>query len=222
MTYLLWVLQALLGLGFLAAGALKLSQPYPALAAQLVWVSDVPEALVRGIGLAEGLGGVGLLVPAATRLWPGLTPLAAGGLALVMLLATGFHLGRGEPGLRRAPGRARAARGVRRLRPPALAPIRPRVFDPALRRGGHGPGWSGSRSSRAPGIRVHPVPPGRRPHTAHRRPDRARPRAAYYGRAPAALSRGHRGGTRRSRRECLARPTREVPLERLSKRGLGT
>jgi len=99
MKVLLWALQVLLGLAFLAAGAMKLSQPYEVLAAQLAWVSDVPEALVRCIGLGEVLGGLGLILPAATRVLPWLTPLAAAGLALVMLLATIFHLVRGESGL---------------------------------------------------------------------------------------------------------------------------
>jgi uncharacterized membrane protein YphA (DoxX/SURF4 family) len=88
----------LLALAFLGAGAAKLVQPYDALAAQTAWVSDVPEALVRFIGAAEVLGALGLVLPAATRVLPWLTPLAAAGLALDMLLATLFHLARGEFG----------------------------------------------------------------------------------------------------------------------------
>jgi uncharacterized membrane protein YphA (DoxX/SURF4 family) len=96
MKYLLWALQIVLGLAFLAAGFMKVSQPFDALGAQMVWVNDVPEPLVRFIGLAEVLGGLGLVLPAATRILPWLTPLAAAGLALDMLLATVFHLARGE------------------------------------------------------------------------------------------------------------------------------
>jgi uncharacterized membrane protein YphA (DoxX/SURF4 family) len=98
MKYVLWVLQVLLGLAFVAAGFPKLIQPYAELAQQLAWVSDVPEVLVRFTGLAEVLGGVGLILPAATRILPWLTPVAAAGLALDMLLATLFHLVRGEVG----------------------------------------------------------------------------------------------------------------------------
>jgi uncharacterized membrane protein YphA (DoxX/SURF4 family) len=98
MKYVLWTLQLLLGVAFVAAGAMKLSQPLEALGAQMVWVNDVPAMLVRFIGLAEVLGGLGLILPAATRIRPWLTPLAAVGLALDMLLATGFHLVRGESG----------------------------------------------------------------------------------------------------------------------------
>ena len=96
MKYVLWALQILLGLAFLGAGFMKLTQPYEALAAQMAWMGAVPEPLLRFIGLAELLGGLGLILPAATRIQPWLTPLAAAGLALVMLLAALFHVARGE------------------------------------------------------------------------------------------------------------------------------
>jgi hypothetical protein len=56
----------------------------------------VPEAFVRFIGLSELLGGLGLILPAALRIKPVLTPWAAVGLAVVMVLASGFHVSRGE------------------------------------------------------------------------------------------------------------------------------
>lgn len=95
MTYALWIVQALLAAFFLVAGVMRITLPIDTLAAQ-AWVRDVPTELVRFIGVAETLGAIGLLVPALTRIQPWLTPLAAVGLALVMLLATGFHLTRGE------------------------------------------------------------------------------------------------------------------------------
>ena len=54
--------------------------------------------MVRLPGYAEILGGLGLVLPALTRIQPRLTPLAAGGLVLVMLAAFVFHLTRGEIG----------------------------------------------------------------------------------------------------------------------------
>jgi uncharacterized membrane protein YphA (DoxX/SURF4 family) len=98
MKYVLWVLQVLLGLAFIGAGVMKATQPYDAMAIQMAWVSAVPEWLVRFIAVAEVLGGIGLILPAATRILPWLTPLAAAGLALDMLLATVFHLARAEFG----------------------------------------------------------------------------------------------------------------------------
>jgi uncharacterized membrane protein YphA (DoxX/SURF4 family) len=95
----LWAVQIVLGLMFVAAGAIKVAQPMDKVIAMFVWPGAVAPALVRFIGLAEFLGGVGLIVPAATRIAPWLTPLAAGGLTVVTSLATLFHLTRGELGM---------------------------------------------------------------------------------------------------------------------------
>lgn len=92
----LWIAQGLLALMFIMAGAMKLSQPIEALAESLPWVTSVPAALVKFIGISELLGGLGLLLPALLRKKPILTVWAARGLAAVMLLATIFHISRGE------------------------------------------------------------------------------------------------------------------------------
>ena len=94
----LWVVQGLLGAMFLAAGAMKATQPIAVLVDTLGWPAAVPAALVRVIGVAELLGALGLILPAATRVKPMLTPLAGVGLAMVMLLATIFHISHGELG----------------------------------------------------------------------------------------------------------------------------
>jgi hypothetical protein len=59
-------------------------------------MQDVPRALSLFIGYAELAGGMGLIVPAATRIAPWLTPLAALGLGTIMILAIPFHIARGE------------------------------------------------------------------------------------------------------------------------------
>jgi putative oxidoreductase len=92
----LWIAQALLALAFLATGAMKLTQPLTTLVTSIAWTADMPETLVRLIGLAEVLGALGLILPTATRIQPRLTILAAAALALVMMLASVFHLARGE------------------------------------------------------------------------------------------------------------------------------
>lgn len=96
MNIALWIVQFLLAFAFGFAGFLKLTQPMEKLVAQMVWPGALPEALVRFIGASELLGALGLLLPSLLRLKPGLTPLAALGLTVVMLLAAGFHLMRGE------------------------------------------------------------------------------------------------------------------------------
>lgn len=92
----LWVAQALLAVMFLMAGFNKLFQSIEELSKMLPWAAEMPAAMVRFIGISEILGGLGLLLPSALRIMPRLTPVAAGGLALVMVLASAFHVSRGE------------------------------------------------------------------------------------------------------------------------------
>lgn len=92
----LWVAQVLLALLFGMSGALKAFAPVAELARVIPWSTDMPLWLVRFIGFTEIVGAIGLILPAVTRIKPGLTPLAALGLAVIMLLAAAFHAMRGE------------------------------------------------------------------------------------------------------------------------------
>ncbi len=94
--YGLWVVQILLALMFLAAGVVKSTQPIADLAASMPWAGYSPPALVRFVGVSELLGGLGLVLPAATRIAPILTPLAALGLLVIMALAIPMHAMHGE------------------------------------------------------------------------------------------------------------------------------
>lgn len=96
MNIALWIVQVLVALAFLAAGAMKVAQPKEALVKAMSWTGEIPFGLVRFIGVAEILGALGLIIPAVTKVAPALTPIAAIGLALVMLLAVGFHVSRKE------------------------------------------------------------------------------------------------------------------------------
>jgi putative oxidoreductase len=96
LTIALWVAQVLLFVAFGMAGFPKLTTPLDQLVGMMPWVGAVPGALVRFIGLAELAGAIGVVLPAATRVRPGLTPLAALGLLTVMVLAAVFHQSRGE------------------------------------------------------------------------------------------------------------------------------
>lgn len=93
----LWVAQGLLALAFGMAGLMKLATPYADLAAQQAWALQTPEALVKVIGLVELLGALGVLLPAATRIKPFLTPLAAAGFVVIMVLGGALHASLGEP-----------------------------------------------------------------------------------------------------------------------------
>ncbi len=91
MNIALWIVQGLLALAFLAAGVMKTFAPLETLKKNMPWTGQVPVWLVRFIGVAELLGGIGLILPAVTHILPWLTIAAAVGLALVMILAAIYH-----------------------------------------------------------------------------------------------------------------------------------
>jgi uncharacterized membrane protein len=97
MNIVLWVLQVLLGLAFLASGMVKATRDRGQLLERMPYVEDLSDGQVRTIGLLEIAGGLGLVLPAATGIAPVLTPLAAVGLAIVMIGATLLHVRRNEP-----------------------------------------------------------------------------------------------------------------------------
>ena len=80
----LWVIQGLLAALFLFAGGFKLALPLAALAK----VSPLPAAFLKFIGVCEVTGAVALILPGLLRIRTGLTPLAAAGLAIIMIGAT--------------------------------------------------------------------------------------------------------------------------------------
>ena len=88
----LWIAQALLAVIFLAAGFGKVFSATD----QMSQAMDLSPALVRFIGTCELLGAIGLILPALTRIQPQVTAWAAAGLTTIMLLATIFHVSRGE------------------------------------------------------------------------------------------------------------------------------
>lgn len=92
----LWIAQIVLGFMFLMAGFMKSTTPIAQLAVDVPWAKDIPEWLVRFIGISEFLGAVGLLLPSILRIKPKLTPVSAVGLVTVMVLAIIFHISRSE------------------------------------------------------------------------------------------------------------------------------
>jgi hypothetical protein len=100
MNVALWIVAGVLAAAFLAAGAMKLSQPRKKLAdSGMGWVEDFSDGAVKGIGALEVLGALGLILPAALNIAPVLVPVAATGLALVMVGAVITHARRREPQL---------------------------------------------------------------------------------------------------------------------------
>lgn len=97
MNVTLWIIASLLAAAFLAAGLMKTAQSKEKLAASgMTWVEAFSPGMVKTIGALEGLGAVGLILPAVLDIATVFVPLAATGLAVTMLGAVVFHLRRGE------------------------------------------------------------------------------------------------------------------------------
>jgi len=95
----LWAAQGVLGAVFLLSSSMKLMMPVEQLQAQMGWVGGTLGPLVRFIGAVELVGALGVILPAATRIKPWLTPLAALGFFVLMILASLTHVARGELGM---------------------------------------------------------------------------------------------------------------------------
>ncbi|MFI1711463.1 DoxX family protein [Streptomyces griseoruber] len=80
---LLWVVQSLLAVAFLAVGAMKIFRNRTELAATFGWVEQFSDPSVKAIGALDALVGLGLVLPGVTNIAPALVPWAAlGGIAL--------------------------------------------------------------------------------------------------------------------------------------------
>jgi uncharacterized membrane protein YphA (DoxX/SURF4 family) len=99
MNIAIWIAQGLLAFAFLAAGGMKLASPKEKLLASgkpMAWVEDFSAPSVKLIGTAELLGAIGVVLPAALRIAPILSPIAAVGLVVVTVGAVVVHLKRRE------------------------------------------------------------------------------------------------------------------------------
>ena len=92
LTATLWAIQGLLAALFLFAGAVKLVLPLEALEGPV----EFPGLFLRFIGVAEVLGALGLVLPGLLRIRTELTPLAAAGLASIMVGATATTMSTGD------------------------------------------------------------------------------------------------------------------------------
>jgi len=99
MNVFLWIVAGLLAAMFLAAGLMKLTQERRKLLANpnMQWTEDFSAGTIKLIGTAEVLGALGLILPAVLDIAPVLVPLAATGLAVLMLGAAITHARRKEP-----------------------------------------------------------------------------------------------------------------------------
>lgn len=95
MNIALWAVQVILFLIFFMAGWSKTFQ-YEKAKASMPWVKEYSPGFVKSIGRFELLGALGLILPGILRILPILTPIAAIGLSIIMILAAAFHYRRKE------------------------------------------------------------------------------------------------------------------------------
>jgi putative oxidoreductase len=96
MSTTLWVAQVTLAAIFSFVGFIKISTPMVDLAAEMPWVVEFSGTAVFLIGTAEFLASIGLILPSALKFKPKLTVLASYCLSVLMIIAGGFHISRGE------------------------------------------------------------------------------------------------------------------------------
>ena len=92
----LWIVQGFLALTFVGGGIWKIATPIPRLAAMIPWAGQVPPGLLYTTAVFDILGGLGVLLPSATRIKPGLAVAAALGCTALQVSAIVFHISRGE------------------------------------------------------------------------------------------------------------------------------
>jgi uncharacterized membrane protein YphA (DoxX/SURF4 family) len=83
MNILLWILQILLALLYIFSGVMKFLMPYEKMTEGAYF--KLPHWFLLFIGVCEIVGAIGLVVPWATTINPGLTPLAAWLLVIIMI-----------------------------------------------------------------------------------------------------------------------------------------
>lgn len=92
----LWIVQGVLAAMFLMAGIMKATTPREKLAIKMPWANDYSAGTVKLIGITQLLAAIGLIIPMLTGIAPVLTPLAATGLCITMILAIAYHYRKNE------------------------------------------------------------------------------------------------------------------------------
>lgn len=97
MVFAYWILAGALALSNLASAGLKFFRSKEQLdSSGLHWVEDFAPASIKGIGVAELLGALGLILPPLTHIAPVLAPIAAIGLVILQIGAGITHVRRRE------------------------------------------------------------------------------------------------------------------------------
>ena len=92
----LWISQGFIFVAFVTFGVMKLFMPVKTLAAMWIWPGQVPLWFLHLMGILDAAGGIGVFLPALTRIAPRLTVIAALCCVLLQIAAIIFHASRGE------------------------------------------------------------------------------------------------------------------------------
>jgi hypothetical protein len=92
----LWIIQGILAAVFTTSGIVILLLPKKTLSAKLSWVKEYSDTKRYLICTAKIMGAIGLILPMHFNILPILTPIAAIGLAIVMVLAMAYHFHKKE------------------------------------------------------------------------------------------------------------------------------
>ena len=93
---LLWLAQIVLCGMFLMAGTMKLITPDNEMMKNMPDATEGFLKFIRFVGVCEVLGAVGMILPSLLKIKPILTPIAAIGIAITMIVAVGIHISKGE------------------------------------------------------------------------------------------------------------------------------
>jgi hypothetical protein len=92
----LWISGILLTLVYLLSGVSKTFRSKAALEPRMAYIEDFSTWQVKGIGVVEILGALGVILPLATGIAPVITGVAAIGLVIVQVVAIAVHVRRKE------------------------------------------------------------------------------------------------------------------------------
>ena len=87
----LWVTQWMLAAVFEFAGMLKACVPVEDLQHKLRFATNATAALLRPVGILEMIASLALILPAATQVFPRLTPIAATCLTVIAVFGASIH-----------------------------------------------------------------------------------------------------------------------------------
>lgn len=96
MNIILWIIQILLAAVFITLGLAKAVVPMATLRKAMDWANDFEPRKVRMIGILESIGALGLFFPGLYPIHELIIPLAASGLAILMVFAAITNFNRGE------------------------------------------------------------------------------------------------------------------------------